>query len=482
MTDDGNEVEASEVEPPARGGWKKFLWRFLIVVGVLVAAWVITRWQIARYGERKVEGFVLQLATTEPGWTLEEIEEARLAHAPPPERNSALVVDAVGRQLPDEWDKWWKKLHWAWEQPSNHLPTAERVKQLRTHAESTEAVRKLAAPLRDLPTGYRPFNPPEHPLALSLPHVDVTFTVVALFHYEAMLATLDGDPDRGIRAAHAALNAARSIGDEPTLVSQLFGMASRVRAAQIAEQTLAWGTPKAGLAELQAALLADADEPLFLNAIRGERAMIHRFFLALESGRIDAESSFPPDQQPQFAAGVFAAYRPLLFGDHAEALRLTTAYVEAAKLPWHEQRAAMRAVMPDGPSRNVGHLFTRLLLPSCEQFAGSGLRARARLQVVAVALACERFRQETGNWPRTLEAIPKSILSALPDSPSDGRPLRYQLLPDGIVISCFCHDEKRNFDGPAEFREPGAQGFAEGVRLWNPDLRGLPAKKETKEP
>ena len=69
----------------------------------------------------------------------------------------------------------------------------------------------------------------------------------------------------------------------------------------------------------------------------------------------------------------------------------------------------------------------------------------------------------------------------MPVSPFDGRPIRYQVFPDGISVSCFCHDEKMQIDGPAEFREGDAKGFAEGARLWNPEFRGLPALPEPKE-
>ena len=306
-------------------------------------------------------------------------------------------------------------------------------------------------------------------------------TSVSLLHHDAMLAALDGNPNRGIRAAHAALNVSRSIGDEPLLISQLFRMSCRNRAAHIALMTLAWGTPTADLAELQAALLEDAEEPLFLHGVRGERAALHKLFLGLESGKLDYDSIFMPCNRPPLAPTLFRAYRPLLYADHAECLRLMTGYVEAAKLPWHEQRAAARAIMPDGPSNDVRHLVTRMVLPACDKMADGGLRSRARLLTAGLAVACERFRQQTGRWPKSLEEIPKSILASVPLSPFDGQPIRYRVLPDGIAISCFCRDEKMNIDGLVEFREGDARGFAEGARLWNSELRGLPALPEKKE-
>jgi hypothetical protein len=481
MSED-DEVDRTQA---TRGGWKTFLKRFAIVVGVLLAVWVVGRWQIARVGERQLDATIERIEAADPAWRFEAIEAHRRTHAPPDEQNSATLVDTVVAAIPAEWNKWRQETIWLWDYVqtpgSNHIPGPERVKELRTHAESAAAVRELAHTLRDRPNGHRPFDLPDNPLTMKLPHLDACMNVVSVLHHDAMVAALGGDPDRGIRAAHAALNVSRSIGDEPMLISQLFRKGCRSRAAHVALLTLAWGTPTTGLAELQAALLEDAEEPLFLYGMRGERAALHKLFLGLESGKLDHAAILTGCMRPPASPALFRAYRPLLYADHAECLRLMTAYVEVAKLPWHEQRDAARAVIPDGPSRDVRHTVTRLVLPACDKIADAGLRGRARLLTAGLALACERFRQQNGRWPKSLDEMPKSILAAVPVSPFDGRPIRYQVLPDGIAISCFCPDDKTQIDGLAEFREGDAKGFAEGARLWNPELRGLPALPEKKE-
>jgi hypothetical protein len=473
--------------PPRRGGFKRFLKRLGIVVAVLAVVWVVGRWQVARVGERKLNAAVVRIEGAEPDWKFEAIEAQRQLHAPSPEQNSAPLVDEVAGGIPDEWDKWRQSATWlpdaGGKGESNHLPSPARVKEFRTHAEASLAVRELAHTLLDRPRGHRRYDLPENPIAMSLPHLDTARKVTTLLHYDAIIASLDGNPNRALRAAHAALNVSRSIGDEPMLISQLFRMSIRNRAAHITLQTLAWGTPTDGLAELQTAFLADADEPLFLYGIRGERAALHKLFLNLEAGRIDAETILPPCDRPPGAQAALLAYRPLLYADHAEFLRIMTGFVEAAKLPWHEQRDAMRAVLPDGPPGGMDRVVTRLVLPACDKVADGGLRSRAKLLTTGLAIACERFRCLHARWPNTLDEIPKSILASVPVSPFDGRPIRYQVLADGIAISCFCHSNM-NIDGPAEFREGDAKGFAEGARLWNPEHRGLPAlpEKEKDDP
>src|SRR5438876_11774909 len=98
-----------------------------------------------------------------------------------------------------------------------------------------------------------------------LPHVQKARELVVLLEYDASLAALEGDPDRGIRAARAGLVIARSIGEEPFLISQLVRIACARIAVQSAIQVLAWGQPTEGLAELQAELRNEADLPWLLS-------------------------------------------------------------------------------------------------------------------------------------------------------------------------------------------------------------------------
>src|SRR5262249_48446309 len=148
----------------------------------------------------------------------------------------------------------------------------------------------------------------------------------------------------------------------------------------------------------------------------------HKLFLGLESGALGPECILGPCDGPHLARALFRTYRPMLYADHAECLRLMTGYVVAAKLPWPEQRVAARSVMPDGPPRGVGYVAPRLVLPACDKFTDAGLKSRASLLATAAALACERFRQANGRWPRSLAEIPEPILAAVPASPFDGRP------------------------------------------------------------
>src|SRR5262249_49553545 len=156
-------------------------------------------------------------------------------------------------------------------------------------------------------------------------------------------AALEGDPARALRSARAGLVVARSIGDEPLLISQLVRIACTRVAVQSALQTLAWGEPKDGLAELQAEFRAEADYPWLLTGLRGERGAMDQLFTAIESGKVTARDFAALGIKPPvvFEDVMLRLYKGLLPGDRAKYLETLTAYIEAAKKPPHEQRAAL---------------------------------------------------------------------------------------------------------------------------------------------
>jgi hypothetical protein len=352
---------------------------------------------------------------------------------------------------------------------------------LKRAGEQVVEARALALTLRDRPTGHYPVTYPADSFTLRNPHLIKTYSVSDLLEYEAAFAVVvDRSPNRAVRAAHAALNVARSVGDEPNPSAQYLRATCRGRAARIVHQTLAWSEPTEGLAELQAALLAEEEEPVLLYLMRGHRANLHRLFSGLEAERFAYRDMFAEIgvREPTVARpAMFRAYRPLLPGDHAEALRRLNAGVAVARLPVHEQFAASRALRDHDHSEDVRYPITNFFVRTLESSVTSVLTSRAELVTAAVAIACERFRQKNGRWPRALDEIPKSVLSAVPTSPFDGQPLRYRVYDNRVAIFCRLAHETLRWNEPPEFEDLDAPpGIAFGVRLWNPDSRAQPPK------
>ena len=91
------------------------------------------------------------------------------------------------------------------------------------------------------------------------------------------------------------------------------------------------------------------------------------------------------------------------------------------------------------------------------------------LDCYLVAVAVERYRVlHRGDWPKTLDALTPELLKQVPFDAADGQPLRYRLLPDGVVIySLYPDHNKQVYDPDEQFSERGV-----AVRLWNVSERG----------
>lgn len=466
---------------------RKLTFWSLALFAVFVLVLVIGRWQTGRLGQRQLTVMTNRLDADEPGWRLDAILEARKKAEPPPNENAAPLVLEIADGIPDEWQKWRgsQEATALWDRTGdNRLPPPDAIAAARARAPATALVRTEALRLRDTRSGQFAFTIAPDPLATLLPHIQKCRTVTSLLQYDGYLSALEKNPNRGISAARAALAVARAIGDEPFLVSQLVRIAIATVAAQTAMQVLAWGEPTEGLAELQAELIAEAECAHLRTGLRGERGTLDTLFRGLQDGTIPAESWFTyldiRNPGPEHYAA-FRAYKALIPGDHAKALEILTAYVDAAKRPPHEQLAALNAIpIPKGPPEELRYILARHMVPACAKVAEAGLRCRANTLCAATGVACERFRLKHGRWPGTLTDLVPTYLPAVPQNPFDGQTLSYRVFPDRIAVYCFWHNAPMKQEFPEEFHADGP-GIGYGCRLWTPDRRGLPAE-EKKDP
>ncbi|MBX9579535.1 MAG: hypothetical protein K2X87_04435 [Gemmataceae bacterium] len=455
----------------------------LLVVAALVAVGFIARAAFRRAGDREVAAVTAALDAEEPGWRIDAIQAARAKAAPPDADNPMAIVLSLHGRLPPVWDDLMKARDGGGAVVNAHPVFSELLWLLQGRA----ATGDLAATAQDellrpgvlaRPNGYHPVEIADNPWDTLLPHVQNSRAIFALLDADGRLAAVEGDPDRAVRDARAGLVAARGPGDEPFMISQLVRLAGANVAVRTALQALAWGEPAAGLAELQAELLAEADQPGFLVGLRGERAVMDRVFDGLDAGRIDLRNmGGGRGESSTFDDLAFAAYRGFLPGDRAMGLRTLNAVIEAAKLPTHEQRDAVAAVpLPPGPKEDsYRYIVSRLMLPAYEKVHEAHLRTMADLRAAAAAIACERFRQKIGRWPESLDELPKDILPAVPADPYTGRPVLFHRFDDGVGVYVVPPADARPpaFRPPVEFEDPDPlEGRGRGWRVWDPAARG----------
>jgi hypothetical protein len=403
-----------------------------------------------------------------PGWRLEEIEAARAT----PLRNSAHCLADTADLLPPGWRSLMGK-------PADddlklggaiaaHAPgkclTAETIGPMRKAVNAVTPAVVHARALANQPEGrYRIVWEPDV-FSTRLPHIEKLRDVATLLIYDALLWLDDRDIDEALNSCLAVLNAGRSIGDEPLLVSQLARTRIVDNVCRLTEHVLVHGEPSdAALAELGRVLDREQAEPRLWWALRGERAAFDCFFACAEDGEFTAEELRKITGQPGFSPTGLTGPSLVPGGAtiaRAAVLRYLSKAVEIAKLPPEQQLGALTKL-----EATVKHLpmMTGPFVPALGQAFTAFHRVAARLVCSSAALAAERYRLARGEWPSSLDRLVPALLPHLPTSPIDGKDLRYRPVADGVTISPVDN-------GDAEHQNMG-------FRLWNAPVRQRSAKR-----
>jgi hypothetical protein len=307
--------------------------------------------------------------------------------------------------------------------------------------------------------------------------------VAALLKYDAVRRAHAGDVDGALASCRGALNAGRSIGDEPTALSQLIRNAGITVAGHTAERVLAQG--EAGpddLAALQRVFEEEDRHPGLLISVRGERAAHYELYDGLEKGEIDpedlSERAGTPGGGPSLAGW---SVRDHFRSELPPLLAVLTRHVEASRLPLHQQAEAERRISADAERLARDKVLTKLLPPSLNIICESQRRRHAQVRCMAVALAVERFRRKHGGWPESLAKLTPEFLKEVPLDPFDGRPLRYRQVEDGGVVYSVGPDRRDN-GGRFDRDNPTRAGADLGFGLWDVKERRRPPRTVEKSP
>ena len=454
--------------PPFRGrSWRRkgMILGLMSVLMTLGLTFVIPAWR----AERSLHDALAETDRLHPGWRLEDLEAARARL--PEGTNAALIVLGVGDALPARW-------HGTGEKPSDaeskRLDAVTRLtppqclpprtlKSLQADLNKVGSALAQARALMDLSEGRFPVAWASDGISTRLPHLARTREVVNLLAYDVLLRSQNQDTDGALSTCRALLNAGRSIGDEPVAVSQRLRIDIRATACQQVELAMAHGQASvAVLAALQSTLDAEEAQPLLVSAIKGERALMDRFLMSVESGAFTPKqvrnTSFFPTTLYLFRHSTTARAAHLRFSNRAEELAMRPAVEQLAAFR-HLDRA-IKELPPD----------MQTMVPAMLQMATALHVSRARLRCATVAVAAERYRLARGTWPPALEALLPDFLAKVPADPFDGEPLRYRRLEDRIVIYSVGEDGQDD-GGETESTSPPGTSRDLGFRLWDPPGR-----------
>jgi hypothetical protein len=451
----------------------------VLVVALAVVGFIAFHVSRATGGTTR-DKVVAELDATDPNWRLHDLTAARNANLPPPEQNAAALAQRAHDKLPQSYRDWQKQPNsgaWRDDLKGSRLPQPEDVTQLRELlAEAKEAI-DAARAVRHVPGGSLPlvFREP-NPIFTALDDRQNLREVARLLSLVALVRAFDGDADGALDSTLAILAVARGFGDDPALVSQLIRTRCVALAIGSIEQTLAWcdTATDAKLAELQAALVAEAEVPRLVCGLRGDRAANFRLMENIDEGRL------PPFSDPLNLVGMSSGRGPDLA---AEVVMLATVRDQQATFLKLMERCIAAAKLPPGPDRTAEfatieaecrglprhtNFLVRVLFPAPDKLNESENRIVGLLRTAVVALACERHRLKTGAFPEALADLPKELLAEVPTDPYTGKPILFKPTADGLVVYCTGADQT---DDGGNLKPASEAGFDIGVRLFHPKHR-----------
>jgi hypothetical protein len=431
------------------------LWPWVVGVPLLVVmvVMIVAAVYFSYAANRRLTEAVAVADRDDPNWRLEEL----MAHREqvPDAENSALIMAEARAVLPDSWpadstpapggmrrvQSETEKAHDELVKMSDRIRMDEQMAaairaDLEQYSEAVRIARKLADYLR----GRHELRIGRAVIDTLLPETQAARSVAMLLRSDAAMRVHDGDADGAIDSSRAILNAGRSIGDEPFLISMLVRIAIGRNAMSAVRRTLGQGEPsEAALSRIQALILDEASQPLLLQGMRGERATMSEVIRKFGSGQITlsqitGETSGGADVVATSLAGFFTGKQ------RAVGLEWMNDAVAIAKRPTEEQAALWKAWdakiagAARGQIERLTMILPRLLVPGMSAASQAFLRYRAELGTTAILIAAERHRRKTGNWPASIDAIDRSILASAPVDPFTGKAFHLEHRDGQLVI------------------------------------------------
>lgn len=466
---------------------KKWFKRFFLFGGglfLLVLIGAIIEWQIAvNRGKSQLAKIQAALDASEPGWRLDDLNRRRNDNLPQDEQNIAVIALKAIHELPDSFNKWeTEALTYEWRgalkpnqlaDPKDLADAREQFKTIAPFVTKLHEIRKYSR------GGNRVVIPIPNPMATNLADTQKLREAASKLDWQALIAANDNDPKTATEANRTLLHLRLAIGDEPTMISQLVRIAITAIAVRSTERTLALTEAKQGLAELQAEYELARTERFLLAGLEGERAVIDRVMQEMEDGKVPfsalAGGGGPAPGGIVDQLGTIATRR-YLRANHAKILELLTQARDAMKKTGKDRQDAIDAI-PIPKTRTLSDIFVVLLMPAVDKVLQAETRSEAYLGTIIAGIACERYRQQTGNWPKTLADMPKEILKAVPIDPYVGGPVKYKRTETGIVIYTTGLDGTD--DGGLLDASGSKKGSDVGVELFDPaHRRKQPVPKE----
>lgn len=249
----------------------------------------------------------------------------------------------------------------------------------------------------------------------------------------------------------AIIGLARTLDNEPLLISKLVRLALLNTAATILENRLNRGNLTDVDLKSLGTLFAEASKTnQMANGLIGERAMYFQYFrmsmaeiqrLANSVENNDTRSGPPlPGSQPFIFKWSGFFERDLRYYLQAMETNISLAQAQPKDFVLISN---IQDQIAQTSTRNH-YILSMMLLPALGNAVVKEAKSLAQIYTTQTALAVERYRLANGKLPDNLDSLVPQFLSALPEDPFDGQPLRYHRLEKGYVIYSIGSDGEDN--------------------------------------
>ncbi len=328
--------------------------------------------------------------------------------------------------------------------------TAEQVELIRWHVETNKPALMKAAEALQRPASRYPVD--FHRLfSTELPHLAHLANLAYLEQCTALLADLAGRNEEATDSIVSILALARTLDNEPCLISQLV----RLRMLRIAHATLeqranAGAFNPSEIEILKAAFIHTHTTNMAVHALIGERAMAIPYF---RMSRAEADKINPPKDGddakknsplPCHGPAILRllGYYDLDYGTYL--LGMSRAISLLSNSPPGNLRASGFLSRVGEASKDKQRTLSAQTLSAYAGVAGRENEGVANQRLALVALAVESFRNETGRLPEKLEELIPKFFEDVPEDPFTELELQYLRKAKGYVIYSVGSDREDN--------------------------------------
>ncbi|MDG1806311.1 MAG: hypothetical protein P8I27_00315 [Pirellulaceae bacterium] len=318
-------------------------------------------------------------------------------------------------------------------------------------------------------------------IGVLLPHVQVLRTAARIFTVDLRIAIDEGDTERATQDIETMLGIARHAAEGPFLVCSLVGYSISGMAFTEIESTLT-NHPEffddKQLARIQTAV-ADADIQDWFN-LKGERLMVydlvqrvytddgdgdgHMTRVGLEIlqsnflGYVDAEKDPLLENIESMATNLLGPVSLFLAATRKETIGKADRIFERMELNsnqpfWEIEDVSIEEAIQAEEDKYV---LLSMLLPANEQVQNAMFRTKGRQEGVQGAMALLRAKKMSGEWPKTWQEIPKTVLKSPPLDQLTGEPLKFKIVEGQPLIYSVGND--RDDDGGKDRIRNGQPG------------------------